>query len=47
MREFENEKLISEDDCKRGQDELQKLTDKYVELVDKAGEYKEKDIMVI
>ena len=47
MREFEDEKLISEDDRKRGQDELQKLTDKYVKLVDEAGEHKEKDIMAI
>ncbi len=47
MREFENEKLISEDDRKRGQDELQKLTDKHVEMVDKAGERKENDIMEI
>jgi ribosome recycling factor len=47
MREFENEKLISEDDRKRGQDELQKLTDKYVKRVDEAGEYKESDIMEI
>ena len=47
MREFENEKLISEDDRIRGQDELQKLTDKYVERVDEAGERKENDIMEI
>lgn len=47
MREYEDEKLISEDDRKRGQDELQKLTDKYVEMIDEAGEHKEKDIMEI
>jgi ribosome recycling factor len=47
MREFENEKLISEDDRIRGQDDLQKLTDNYVGLVDEAGEHKEKDIMEI
>ena len=47
MREYENEKLISEDDRKRGQDELQELTDKHVEMVDKAGERKENDIMEI
>ncbi|MDF1514804.1 MAG: ribosome recycling factor [Anaerolineae bacterium] len=47
MREFENEKLISEDDRIRGQDELQQLTDKHVEMVDEAGEHKEKDIMEI
>jgi len=47
MREYENEKLISEDDRKRGQDELQKLTDKHVELVNEAGKHKEIDIMEI
>ena len=47
MREYENEKLISEDDRIRGQDELQKLTDTYVELVDEAGTHKENDIMEI
>jgi ribosome recycling factor len=47
MREYESEKLISEDDLKRGQDELQDLTDKYVEMVDSAGEHKENDIMEI
>ena len=40
MRDYETEKLISEDDLKRGQDELQKLTDKHVKLVDEAGEHK-------
>ena len=47
MRDYETEKLISEDDLKRGQDELQKLTDKHVKLVDEAGEHKETDIMEI
>jgi ribosome recycling factor len=47
MREFENEKLISEDDNKRGQDELQKLTDKYVTMIDEAGTHKENEIMEI
>ena len=47
MREYENEKLISEDDRIRGEDELQKLTDKYVEMVDEAGTHKENDIMEI
>ncbi len=47
MREYEDEKMISEDERKRGQDELQKLTDKYVEMIDEAGKYKEKDIMEI
>ena len=33
MRDFEKEKLITEDDLKRGEDDLQKLTDKYIEEI--------------
>lgn len=45
LREFEQEKLISEDELKRGEEELQKLTDKYIEEVNKVGLHKEKEIM--
>lgn len=47
IREYEGEKLISEDDLKRGQDELQKIIDRFVEKVDEAGARKEQDIMEI
>jgi ribosome recycling factor len=47
LREYESEKLISEDDLKRGQDELQKIIDRFVEKVDEAGARKEQDIMEI
>lgn len=47
MREFEQEKLISEDDLKRGEDDAQKLTDRYVETVDEVGERKEKEVMEV
>ncbi len=47
MREYEKEKLISEDDLKRGEDQLQKLTDRYVEDVSKHGQTKEKEIMEV
>ncbi len=47
LREFEKEKLISEDDLERGEDELQKLTDKYVERIDELGKRKEAEIMEI
>jgi ribosome recycling factor len=47
MREYEKEKLISEDDLKRGEEELQKLTDRYVEEVAKHGQNKEKEIMEV
>ncbi len=47
LREFEKEKLISEDDLERGEHDLQKLTDKYVEKVDELGRRKEAEIMEI
>ena len=47
LREFEKEKLISEDDLKHGETELQKLTDKYVEQIDADGKKKEEEIKQI
>ncbi len=47
MREYEKEKLITEDDLKRGEEELQKLTDRYIEDVAKHGQNKEKEIMEV
>jgi len=47
MREFEKEKLFSEDDLKRGEEQLQKLTDRFVEDVNKHGQAKEKEIMEV
>ena len=44
---YEEEKLISEDDRKRGQDDIQKMIDQFIEEVDKAGKRKEEDIMEI
>jgi len=41
------EKEISEDDERRAEDEIQKLTDKYIAEVDKVLEEKEKDLMEI
>lgn len=47
LREFEKEKIISEDELKRGEDDLQKLTDKYVEHVEALGKKKEEEIKQI
>ncbi|KAA3645304.1 MAG: ribosome recycling factor [Chloroflexi bacterium] len=47
MREYEDEKLISEDDMKRGEDDTQKLTDRMVEEINEIGERKEKEIMEV
>lgn len=47
VREFEKEKLITEDDLKRGEEDLQKLTDKFIEEIAKHGASKEKEIMEV
>jgi ribosome recycling factor len=47
LREFENEKLISEDDLKRGEDELQKITDDFINEVNNLGERKEVEVMEV
>lgn len=47
MRDFEKEKLISEDDLTGGEEDLQKLTDKFVEEVNEHGKKKEAEIMEV
>lgn len=47
MEDFEKEKLISEDDLERGEEELQKLTDRFVEEVDKHSKHKEAEILEV
>jgi ribosome recycling factor len=47
LREFEREKLISQDDLQRGEDSLQKLTDKYVEMIAAASGRKETEVLEI
>ena len=47
LREFENEKMISEDDLKRGEEDLQKITDKKIEEINSTGERKEKEILEV
>ena len=44
LREFKKEDMISEDELHRGQDELQKLTDRFIEKVDEIGQRKEREI---
>jgi ribosome recycling factor len=43
----EKEKLLSEDESKKGMDEIQKFTDKYVKKVDGILQAKEKEIMEV
>ncbi len=47
IKELEKEKEISEDDERRGQDDVQKLTDKFIAEVDKYLSAKEEDLMAI
>ena len=47
LREFEREKLISENELHRGEDDLQDLTDKYVEEINTISERKEKEVLEV
>ena len=47
LREFEKEKMISEDELKKSEEELQKLTDKMIAQIDTIGDHKTKEIMEV
>lgn len=47
LKEFEKEGMISEDDLERGESEVQKLTDQYIEQIEELGKLKEKEIMEV
>lgn len=47
LRDYEKEKLITEDDLKHGEEDLQKLTDKFIEDIGRHGYTKEKEIMEV
>ena len=47
LQDFEKEKLISEDERKRGEVEVQKLTDSFIKQIDDLGADKETDIMEV
>jgi ribosome recycling factor len=47
LREFEQEKMISEDERKKGEEETQKLTDRLIEEINAIGERKEKEILEV
>jgi len=47
LKDFEKEGLISEDDLERGEAEVQKLTDQFIEQIEEAGKRKEQDIMQV
>ena len=47
LKELVKDKKISEDDERRGQDEVQKLTDRYIAEIDKVLQAKEADLMAV
>jgi ribosome recycling factor len=47
LKSLVKEKLISEDDERRGQEIIQKLTDQHVKAIDEVLEKKEKDLMSV
>jgi ribosome recycling factor len=47
LRDFEKEKLISQDDFYRGKDDVQELTDEFITQIDEIGRQKEAEVMEI
>ena len=47
LKEFLNEKEISQDDLRRGEDLIQKITDHFINKIDSLLEKKEKDLLEI
>ncbi len=47
FKKMQKDSSITEDELKQAEDQIQKLTDKYVEQIDKITENKEKEIMTV
>jgi ribosome recycling factor len=47
LKKLEKTKEISEDELKKAQDDMQKLTDKYIKEADKVMAAKEKEVMEV
>ena len=47
LRDFEKEKMITEDDLHRGIDDLNDLTEDYIKKIDVVGDQKEAEIMEV
>ncbi len=45
LRDFEKEKVISEDEFYRAKDELQELTDRYIEQMDEISSRKQRELL--
>ncbi len=44
LKDFEKDKLVTEDEAERGREEMQELTDRYIKKVEESGARKEKEI---
>ena len=47
IKKFEQDKEITEDECKKAFDEIQKYTDEHIKKIDEAIKHKEADIMKV
>lgn len=47
LKEYEKEKLISEDEAERGEQEIQKLTDKFIAQIEELAKVKETEILAV
>jgi ribosome recycling factor len=47
LKDFEKEKMISEDELAHGESEIQKMTDKYIADIEEMGKSKEKEILEV
>lgn len=47
LKKLKNDSKITEDELKKGQDQIQKLTDDFIKLIDETAAHKEKDIMEV
>lgn len=47
LAELKDEKLVSEDEYYRGEDQIQEITDRYIKTIDEIGQAKEAEIMEV
>lgn len=47
LREMQKEGLLTEDELRQGENEVQKVTDEFIDLIDKRIKSKEEDIMAV
>lgn len=47
LKSLEKDKSISEDDLRRAQDQVQKLTDRFISMADQVSAQKEKEVMEV